>query len=77
MTGRVRLLGISGRLGWRPSWSRTQQCESPPGGPTEGVNQELPRALITSITAQDGLYLGVFLAAKGYEVFGMARGSLR
>ena len=26
------------------------------------------------ITGQDGLYLGEFLAAKGYEVFGMVRG---
>ena len=34
----------------------------------------MPRALITGITGQDGLYLGDFLAAKGYEVFGMVRG---
>ncbi|MGH3185847.1 MAG: GDP-mannose 4,6-dehydratase [Streptosporangiaceae bacterium] len=34
----------------------------------------MPRALITGITGQDGLYLGEFLAAKGYEVFGMVRG---
>src|SRR3546814_14748577 len=34
----------------------------------------LPRALITGITGQDGLYLGEFLAAKGYEVFGLVRG---
>jgi GDPmannose 4,6-dehydratase len=34
----------------------------------------VPRALITGITGQDGLYLGEFLAAKGYEVFGMVRG---
>ena len=33
----------------------------------EGVNQQVPRALITGITGQDGLYLGEFLAAKGYE----------
>jgi GDPmannose 4,6-dehydratase len=38
------------------------------------VNQQVPRALITGITGQDGLYLGEFLAAKGYEVFGMVRG---
>jgi GDPmannose 4,6-dehydratase len=30
--------------------------------------------LITGITGQDGLYLGEFLAAKGYDVFGMVRG---
>ena len=34
----------------------------------------MPRALITGITGQDGLHLGEFLAAKGYEVFGMVRG---
>jgi len=34
----------------------------------------VPRALITGITGQDGLYLGELLAAKGYEVFGMVRG---
>ncbi|MGE5762508.1 MAG: GDP-mannose 4,6-dehydratase, partial [Mycobacterium leprae] len=34
----------------------------------------MPRALITGITGQDGLYLGELLAAKGYEVFGLARG---
>ncbi|WP_020574373.1 GDP-mannose 4,6-dehydratase [Actinopolymorpha alba] len=34
----------------------------------------MPRALITGITGQDGLYLGELLAAKGYEVFGMLRG---
>jgi GDPmannose 4,6-dehydratase len=34
----------------------------------------VPRALITGITGQDGLYLAEFLAAKGYEVFGLVRG---
>lgn len=34
----------------------------------------MPRALITGITGQDGLYLGEFLAEKGYEVYGMVRG---
>ncbi len=34
----------------------------------------MPRALITGITGQDGLYLAEFLAAKGYEVSGMVRG---
>ena len=35
----------------------------------------MPRALITGITGQDGLYLGELLAAKGYEVFGLVRGA--
>jgi GDPmannose 4,6-dehydratase len=34
----------------------------------------VPRALITGITGQDGLYLGELLAGKGYEVFGLVRG---
>ncbi len=34
----------------------------------------MPRALITGITGQDGLYLGEMLAAKGYDVFGLVRG---
>jgi len=34
----------------------------------------MARALITGITGQDGLYLAEFLAAKGYDVFGMVRG---
>ncbi len=34
----------------------------------------MPRALITGITGQDGLYLGELLLAKGYEVFGLIRG---
>jgi len=34
----------------------------------------MSRALITGITGQDGLYLAEFLAAKGYDVFGMVRG---
>ncbi|HVF18957.1 MAG TPA: GDP-mannose 4,6-dehydratase, partial [Mycobacteriales bacterium] len=34
----------------------------------------MPRALITGITGQDGLYLGELLATKGYEVFGLIRG---
>ncbi|MDX6206554.1 MAG: GDPmannose 4,6-dehydratase [Frankiales bacterium] len=34
----------------------------------------MPRALITGITGQDGLYLGELLAKKGYEVFGLVRG---
>ena len=34
----------------------------------------MPRALITGITGQDGLYLAEQLIAKGYEVFGLVRG---
>jgi GDPmannose 4,6-dehydratase len=34
----------------------------------------VPRALITGITGQDGLYLAELLLAKGYEVFGLVRG---
>ena len=34
----------------------------------------MPRALVTGITGQDGLYLGEFLAAKGYQVFGLVSG---
>ena len=34
----------------------------------------MPRALITGITGQDGLYLAEFLSEKGYDVFGMVRG---
>jgi len=34
----------------------------------------MPRALITGITGQDGLYLAELLTAKGYEVFGLVRG---
>lgn len=34
----------------------------------------MPRALITGITGQDGLYLAELLLAKGYEVYGFMRG---
>ncbi|WP_424464633.1 GDP-mannose 4,6-dehydratase [Pseudoclavibacter helvolus] len=34
----------------------------------------MPRALITGITGQDGLYLAELLLGKGYEVFGLIRG---
>ncbi|GAA0999362.1 GDP-mannose 4,6-dehydratase [Subtercola frigoramans] len=34
----------------------------------------MPRALITGITGQDGLYLGELLLSKGYEVYGLIRG---
>ncbi len=35
----------------------------------------MPRALITGIAGQDGSYLSELLLAKGYEVFGIVRGS--
>jgi GDPmannose 4,6-dehydratase len=34
----------------------------------------VPRALITGITGQDGLYLAELLVDKGYEVYGLIRG---
>jgi GDPmannose 4,6-dehydratase len=34
----------------------------------------MPRALITGITGQDGLYLAELLLSKGYQVFGLVRG---
>ncbi|MFL6170233.1 MAG: GDP-mannose 4,6-dehydratase [Ornithinibacter sp.] len=34
----------------------------------------MPRALITGITGQDGLYLSELLLGKGYEVHGIVRG---
>ncbi|MEP6852820.1 MAG: GDP-mannose 4,6-dehydratase [bacterium] len=34
----------------------------------------MPRALITGITGQDGLYLSELLLQNGYEVFGLIRG---
>jgi GDPmannose 4,6-dehydratase len=34
----------------------------------------VPRALITGITGQDGLYLAELLLSKGYEVYGLIRG---
>jgi GDPmannose 4,6-dehydratase len=34
----------------------------------------VPRALITGITGQDGLYLSELLLEKGYEVYGLIRG---
>ena len=33
----------------------------------------MPRALITGITGQDGLYLSELLLSKGYEVYGLIR----
>ncbi len=34
----------------------------------------MPRALITGVTGQDGLYLSELLLSKGYEVYGLIRG---
>ena len=33
----------------------------------------MKRALVTGITGQDGRYLSEFLAAKGYQVFGLVK----
>jgi GDPmannose 4,6-dehydratase len=38
-------------------------------------NEQMPTALITGITGQDGSYLAEFLVAKGYEVIGLHRRS--
>jgi GDPmannose 4,6-dehydratase len=38
------------------------------------IRKIMPRALITGITGQDGLYLAELLLSKGYEVFGLVRG---
>jgi GDPmannose 4,6-dehydratase len=35
---------------------------------------ELPRALITGVTGQDGYYLSKLLLEKGYDVYGLVRG---
>jgi GDPmannose 4,6-dehydratase len=35
----------------------------------------MPRALITGVTGQDGSYLAELLLEKGYDVFGIVRGS--
>jgi GDPmannose 4,6-dehydratase len=34
----------------------------------------MPRALITGVTGQDGMYLSRLLLSKGYEVYGLVRG---
>lgn len=36
---------------------------------------EVPKALITGVTGQDGAYLSEFLLGKGYEVYGLVRRS--
>jgi GDPmannose 4,6-dehydratase len=45
-----------------------------PQHPLEGPRLVMPRALITGITGQDGLYLSELLLSKGYEVHGIIRG---
>src|SRR4051812_12186675 len=39
-----------------------------------GETISMPRALITGVTGQDGLYLAEQLIGKGYEVYGLVRG---
>src|SRR6187551_4020026 len=56
----------------RPQSSPSGVTCAPPSAPTCGVL--VPRALITGITGQDGLYLSELLLAKGYEVHGIIRG---
>jgi GDPmannose 4,6-dehydratase len=40
----------------------------------EGQTADVPRALVTGITGQDGQYLAELLHEKGYEVFGLVKG---
>jgi GDPmannose 4,6-dehydratase len=42
---------------------------------TPFYDRPVPRALITGIAGQDGSYLAELLLEKGYEVFGIVRGS--
>jgi GDPmannose 4,6-dehydratase len=44
------------------------------GGGMEGQTADMPRALVTGITGQDGQYLAELLHEKGYEVFGLVKG---
>lgn len=50
----------------------TQTVDAPVGASPEGG--QMPRALITGITGQDGRYLAELLIGKGYQVHGMIRG---
>jgi GDPmannose 4,6-dehydratase len=45
-----------------------------PQHPLGRLHLVMPRALITGITGQDGLYLSELLLSKGYEVHGIIRG---
>src|SRR6195952_3969241 len=49
-------------------------ARGPAPGATNEKGHDVPRALITGITGQDGLYLAELLTRKGYEVFGLVRG---
>lgn len=61
-----------------PLWGSSEHL--PASSPTIRLSPELqkgevlPRALITGITGQDGLYLSQALLEKGYDVFGVIRG---
>src|SRR6195952_2144055 len=59
-----------------PSTGRTPRSLPPRRRPPRRCRERtsVPRALITGITGQDGLYLGELLVDKGYEVFGLVRG---
>ncbi len=50
------------------------QREDTTAGQSLGHTAEMPRALITGITGQDGQYLAELLHEKGYEVFGLVKG---
>jgi GDP-D-mannose dehydratase len=45
------------------------------GGRRARQDEQMPKALITGITGQDGSYLAEFLLDRGYEVVGMVRRS--
>jgi GDPmannose 4,6-dehydratase len=55
-----------------PSVTRTITVRTSGDQPLQGAN--MPRALITGITGQDGRYLAELLIGKGYQVHGMVRG---
>ena len=53
---------------------RLARIDEPPMDPDRKPERTMPRALITGITGQDGLYLSELLLSKGYEVYGLIRG---
>ena len=67
---RGRLRGGASRSSTSP---RTSSERSSPA--SAGSLRSMERALITGIAGQDGSYLAELLLEKGYEVFGIVRGS--
>jgi len=61
----------------RPSFATARASRGLPGFRrayhTEESTANMPRALVTGITGQDGSYLAEFLLQQGYEVIGMVR----